>query len=657
MSKKAKRLYEFSSFRLDPVERLLLREGQPVELTAKVFDLLVLLIENPGKLLEKNYLLETLWPDSFVEEVNLSVNVSALRKALGELPSNPRYIETVPRRGYRFIAEVTKQVVSDDESFISPPVNPQAETPFSGQAGPADAESGQTDEAETRAAESDKEGSIRPLSPGQARRFRLLALALGILVIGGVGTFLLWPAGQKNRSPIFASSRSLAVLPFRTLTTGEADQALGMGMADALITRLSSLSEITVRPTSAVLKYSDSGTDALIAGRELNVEAVLDGRIQQDEKRIRVTAQLLRVSDGATLWSGKFDDFFTNVFALQDSISEKMMEALSLQPNKTEQELLSRRFTEDTEAYQLYTQGKYYYFQYQFQKAVDFYRKAVEKDPDYPQAYAGLALGYLALAVTTPDLEEMRDRALAAANKSLALDPNLDEAHNALGWIRFLGFWDWSGAEQSLRHAIELNPNNADAHINLATLLSDLGRSDESIAEAEKAFRLDPISNDVNYGYVSMLFYARRYDRALDQCRSALSAYPNDAKLHILLGRIYTAQSMFDDAISEFGKSYGLGEIQRTPFLAKAYTGRGQRAEAEAMLQVLLKGGEQKRSIYAAAVIYAALDDKEHALEWLEKAYQARENQMIHIKMTPELDNLRPDPRFQEIIRKVGLKP
>jgi DNA-binding winged helix-turn-helix (wHTH) protein/TolB-like protein/Tfp pilus assembly protein PilF len=642
MASRVRYLYEFGTYRLDVVERLLLREGKPVEVTAKVFDLLVMMVENQGKLMEKSQLLETLWPDSFVEEVNLSVNMSALRRALGESASEPQFIETVPKRGYRFIGAVKSQIVPEGEPVAG------SETPPASTSLPNRNAFAQTtvDELPTSAT----------LAKGRrlAGRPGVLIAAAMIVVIVPVAAYLLL---QRSRPDKTAPSgiRTIAVLPFKTLAADDADQALGLGMADALITRLGSLPQLIVRPTSTVIKYSDAGKDPLEAGRELGVEAILDGRVQRDDKKIRVTARLLSVRDGSSLWVGKFDDFFTNLFALQDSISEKMAEALSLRLTSDEQQLLTRRHTENTEAYQRYLEGRYFYFKYEFEKSAGLYESAIERDSDYAAAYAGVAASYLGLATTTAKRQEMRDKAIAAANKALALDPNLDEAHNAMGWVRFLGNWDWAGSEVSLRRAIELNPNNADARINYSSLLITLGRFDEGLRESERAYQLDPVSGDVLLNYAYNLLLARRYDQAVERAARMTELDPHHPSLVRMLIHIYAGSSLFERAIAEADKLSSLDKEKQNPYLAAAYVAMGRRATAEALLQHLLSKAGSAGGNYSVAVAYAALGDKKHALDWLEKAYEARDNQMIHIKVDSTLDGLRDESRYVALLRRMGL--
>jgi serine/threonine-protein kinase len=467
------------------------------------------------------------------------------------------------------------------------------------------------------------------------------------------GAYLMWRLRTNKNVAGLESIKTLAVLPFRTVN--EADAALGLGMADALITRLGNTQRITVRPTSAVLKYSGNDRDPLADGKALGVEAILTGFVQKDGKTIRISTQMIRVSDGATLWASKFDDFFTNVFAVQDSISERMADALSMRLTPAEQNQMTKRYTENAEAYQLYSQARYYHFKYQYAKALEFYEAALAKDPDYPLAYAGLAANYIALAVTTPDRQEMRDKAMAAANTALSLDPNLDAAHGAVGWIKFLGDWDWAGAEQELRRAIELNPSNADARQNYASLLDALARHDEALAAIEQARRLDPVSGEIIRSEALILYHAHRFDQALEQDRRAIASDPDDAYADFLMPRIYIARAQYEQVIAELGKQKRSEDLIWRLCAACAYSHLGRTREAEKALPTFLERAGRPGSSHSIALVYSCLGDKQRALEWLEKAYQARDNQMIHLKVEPMLDSLRGEAPFVALLRRMRL--
>lgn len=464
-----------------------------------------------------------------------------------------------------------------------------------------------------------------------------------------------WLANRSAKQEGIAQIHTIAILPFKPLVNSAGDEALEMGMADALITKLSNLQQVTVRPTSAVLKYTTAGPDSIAAGRELKVDAVVEGRVQRAENRIRVTVQLLRVSDGKPLWAESFDDYFTNIFAVQESLSEKVVSALALRLNPEERQSLAKRYTENTEAYQLYLQGRFFYFKYQWEKALDFYRAAAAKDPEYPLPYAGLAEDYVALAVTTSNRQAMRDKAVEAANKALSLDPNLTEAYNALGWIKFLADWDWPGAEAAMKRAIELNPNDVDAHTNYATLLSVTGRTEQAMKESERALQLDPVSEDVNFTYTNVLFEARRYDDALAQAKRAFDLDPEHPGRTFIITRIYNAKGRFDEAVAEYVKILGKEAAQAAPEVAYAYARSGHRGEAEHILQYFIQKADKPSVNYLIAMIYAGLDDKERALDWLERAYDKRDNLLIHLKVDPEWNDLRAEPRFIELLKRMGL--
>jgi DNA-binding winged helix-turn-helix (wHTH) protein/TolB-like protein/Flp pilus assembly protein TadD len=646
MSNQPPKIYEFGPYRLDVKERILQRDGEQLPLTPKVFDLLALLVENHGHLMEKDILLKALWPDSFVEEANLNVNVSALRRALGESPTDSRFIETVPRRGYRFVAQVMELPVVSPAAIDS---SAKTEVPTPAENIPLADEINVTSLTPTPAADRG-----RSFAQSFSQRW-VLWLMLLFLVVGSA-SLLAWRYSRAARSMPGKSVHSLAVLPFQPLTADSADEALEMGMADALITRLSNSKDLVVRPTSSVMKYVGAGTNALAAGRELEVDAVLVGRVQRADNRIRVTVQLLRVSDEVPIWAERFDDYFTNIFAVQDSISEKMAEALAMRLSGNDKEQLTRRSTESTEAYQLYMQGRYFHFKYDFAKALGFFQAAVEKDPEYSLPYTGLALNYVALSTTTPDGSEFRAKALNAAEKAVSLDPRLDEAHNALGWVKYLGEWDWVGAEQEFRRAIELNPNNSQAHINYASVLSILGRHAEALQEGQQALKLDPRSGDVYFNHILHLYDARRYDEALELSKKGIEVDPDQPGWNSLLPRIYSAKAEYDLAIKEVQKRGQQNSAKQTANLGYALARSGKRSEAQVLLDDALKRVGRSGANGVIVMIYLGLDDQESAMDWLEKAYQARENIMIHLKVEPLFDSVRSNPRFVELQRRMKLQ-
>jgi len=608
------RPYAFGPFLLDTRERRLLRDGEVVPLTLKAFDLLQILVENRGHLLHKEELLRRVWPDAIVEENNLTVTISALRKALDEGPTDRQYIETVPRRGYRFVADF-------------------------------------------RASAESTEAARSP----QARRAHAFALRAMVLAALAAVAALAWV--WKRSTPATAVPvRSMAVLPLRSLTSD--GEYLGLGMADALITRLSGM-KLLVRSTGAVQKYTVPGLDPLVAGRDLQVESVLEGSIQTAGDRLRTTVRLLRVSDGSTLWAGTFDERLTDIFSVQDQVSQRVAGALALELTEAQRSLLTRRDTRDSEVYQLYLKGRFFWNKRSrdgFERGVSCFRQAVEKDPAYALAYSGLADSYLGLTYyhyASP--QAAMPRARAAALKALEIDDSLAEAHASLAHVKTNYEWDWTGGERLWRKAIALEPAYATAHQWYgAHYLVPMGRLEEAIAETRRAQQLDPLSAVFNAFVGASLYFARRYDEAIEECRKAVDLHPDFGVAHWYLGRAYLQKGRFPEALAELQKAVTLsgGSPLMKGTLGVGFALAGDRAAAERTLDELEKiRAESYASALDLADIHVALADRERAFRWLDQAAAERSFHLIYLKVWPELDPLRPDPRFKALILRLGLAP
>jgi TolB-like protein/Tfp pilus assembly protein PilF len=581
MTRLAPQFYEFGSYRLDLAERLLLRDGQVVPLTLKAFDLLLALVENNGHLFEKEALLKAVWPDSFVEEGVLSVNVFKLRKALGET-EGLKFIETVPKRGYRFVAAV--QAV-----YATPPL---AATSVKGDSAPS----------------------------------------------------------------------SIAVLPFRSLGADDSDDYLGLGLADALITRLSQLRRLVVRPTSAVRKYTGAVQDAQVAARDLMVEAVLEGSLRRSGERLRVTVQLIGSHEGGPLWAEKFDAQFTDIFAVEDSISAQVARALLQQLSGEEEQRLAKRQTANAEAYQRYLKGRYFWNKRTaagLHKGIEYFQQALEIDPQYALAWAGIADSYLLGANLQPPHEAM-PKAKAAALRALELDDTLAEAHASLARIRMFFDWDWAGAESAFRRALALNPNYVTARQWFANYLVAVGRAAEAIAEINLAQELDPVSLVINTARGWVYYFAREYDQALEQYQRALEMDASFVLAQREIGMVYERKGMYAEALEAAQQALRLGgeNAIALTLLGRFYAVAGQHDDAEqvlARLQALASTSYVPPLLFAP--IYAALGQHEQALEWLEKAYADRSSPLAWLKVDPWFDSLRAEPRFAELLRRIGLSP
>ena len=652
MSAQTKRAYEFGRFRIDVGERVLLCEDKPVSLTPKAFDVLMLLIESSGRIVEKDELMNRVWADSFVEEGNLKVTVSMLRKVLEEGAGERQFIETVPRRGYRFVAPVTE---AKDESYeLVVAEHTQSRIVIE----QTEAQSLATDDGR-----SDRTGWVLALTAGTRRRTVLLALAcVGGLVLAVAVYF--WITASSRPELGASNVKSIAVLPFKPLISDQRDEFLELGMADALITKLSNIREIMVRPTSAVLKYSDGKGDPLAAGREQGVDAVLEGSVQRSGDRIRVTVQLVRVSDGKPLWADKFDEKSTDrIFSVQDSISQQVARALVPRLTGEEQQRLAKRYTDNTEAYNLYLKGYFFWNRFDedgLKKAVEYFNQAVAMDPDYALAYAGLADAYNvqgAMGIVPP--AQTWSKAKWAAEKAVELDDTLAKSHQALGAVKLLFEWDWSGAERELTRAIELNPTDADTHDLYAYYFQATGQMEKGLSEIRRAQELAPLSLIINTDVASALYYHGDYDEAIRVYRKTAELDPHfPAPALFVLAQIYERKGEPDMAIAECQKAFS--SFGRDPailaVLGYTYAVSGRRRDAQKILaEIEAIWARRYFSPIDVALIHAGLGDKNAAFAWLTKAYEARDPQLIWIRLDPELESLHTDPRFMDLLRRMNL--
>lgn len=624
-------VYEFGPFRLETLSRRLLRDGEPIPLMPKAYETLVILIENHGKIVEKAELMNGLWPDSFVEEANLTVNVSALRRALGESPGDHLYIATVPGRGYKFVADV-KLGTRDFDGMVMPG-------------------SGHHEDAIAEPAASARR--VQSQMRSKRRIFALLAFVLAIAV--AVGSYFVWTWRKTNVDAI----RSVAVLPFSSLGGAGDDAYLGLGIADDLITRLSNIKSVIVRPTTAVRGYANREIDPAAAGRELGVDTVLTGSIQRSAERLRITVQLINVETGAPMWAGKFDEAQSEILSMQDRLSEQVAAALMPTLTGEQSRLVVKRPTENAQAYNLYILARYLYINSatdisKKEKIVEYLTQAIELDPHFALAYAQLSDTYSGIAPDAPPAEAMQ-KAKDAATKALEMDPNLGQAHRALANVKAYYEWDWASAENEFKRAIELDPNSGDIHIEYGRYLACVGRSRDAIAEIEKARQ---IGDAPGFAIMFALVAAREYDRAIDEGNKLIEVAPNQPYTHMYLGMSFTEKGMHEAAISELEKAASLSRDATIikAQLGYAYAAGGRRNDAQRTLRELeTLSRERYVSPYDLAVSQFALGDRERTFEFLEKAYSERSRRLWGLKVNPIWDNLRPDPRFANLLQRMGL--
>ena len=621
MSQQATDLYEFGPFQIDTQNRLLFRDGQPVPMKPKVVETLLLLVENSGRVLEKDELIEKLWPDTFVDEANLTQNIYVLRKALTTGADAANYIETIPRRGYRFTGEVRK--VSAHPTVVT-------------------AEDGTTEATRT------------------GPRWLWVAVGVALVAILGMLGFRFLSSRSKSAAPS-NTIRSLAILPFRPLTAESGDDYIGQGMADALITKLSNTQRLNVRPTSAVLRYNNANTDPIAAGRALDVEAVLVGKVQRVGDRVRVTVQLLRVADGASLWAEQYDEDFTGIFALQDSISAQAARSLTLQLTGNEAELLRKHYTQNAKAYELYLQGRYFWNKRNptaFRKAIEYFEQALAVDSNYALAYAGLADSYIRLNESgAPMNEEAVPKAKAAIMKAMAIDDSLAEAHATLGFIKFRHDWDFGGADSEFKRAVELDPNYSEAHQWYAFYLLAVGKTNEADAEIKRGQELDPLSVSFNSNLAIYLFFRHDFERSLAQARKTLEMEPEFSPARATLGLSYEQKGANKEAIAELTRAQQTsGDVAMACWLGHVLAQDGQVNEARRVLSQIEEHAKKNYvPPYNLAVLYAGLGQQEQALDWLEKGFQDRSLRPVWVKFDPRLDGLRQENRFMQLIQRMGV--
>lgn len=653
-------LFVFGTFSLNVEERLLLRGEEVISLSPKVFDTLVVLVENAGRALSKDELLNKLWPDSFVEESSLTQNISILRKALGEETSHPQYIETIPKRGYRFIASVEERRETETANVIQ---HQRSESvPIEEEEDSAPDESQSLILATPEATQ-----PARIHSPIQRRRWMMYAgiFALCFAMIAVMAYLRLRPRRQEEGT---GAVKSIAVLPFKTIGVEDEKELLGLGMADAIIIRLSKIQKLSTLPTSTVYKYTDNQRDVLAIGHDLGVDAVLDGTVQLSEGRVRVTAQLIRLSDGKTLWADKFDEEYNNIFTVQDSISERMAETLMLQISTDEKERVAGRITQNTDAYQSYLTGLYFWSRGRedIAKSIPYFERAVEQDQNFALAYAYLADCYYYSAATNharldaatkesiAAYEESLRRARENVAKALSLNEGIAEAHTVVAGIKTQEK-DYPGAAIEYQRALELNPNFARGHNRYGVFLFHLSDLDGAVRELRRGQELDPASRVSNAALANMLLFARNYDEAIKYGSRAVEIDPAFAPGREALGEAYLLKGIYNEAIAQCNeilksKASSLHLQLAKADLAIAYANAGRKAEAQNILQDLLQNGKELRP-YTFATIYAALGDTDKGLEWL-KQEELTHFRMATLKYDPFLDPLRSDQRYAQLLRQ-----
>jgi len=573
----------FGDFEFDSRARQLRKHGHTIRLHGQPLEILGLLLERPAQVVLREELRARLWPqDTFVDfEHSLNAAVNKLREALDDDANNPRFIETVPRRGYRFISAVG---LHDSQNLLGEWSSPRIQ--------------------------------------------------------------------------------SLVVLPLENLSNDPEQEYFADGMTDQLITNLAQISALKVISRTSAMRYKGTKKSLPEIARELHVDAVVEGAVMWVGGRVRISAQLIEAPTDYHLWAASYERDLRDVLSMQEEVTRAIASEIRVNLSAQEQARLASTRPIDPEAYRLYLKGRYYWNKRSlegFQKAIEYFQQATAKDPAYALAYVGLAdtYTYFSFFDVVPPREAM-PKAKAAAARALEIDNRLGEAHVSLGYVSYMYDWDWPAAGKHFEQALTLNPAYSRAHTFYPFYLSSLGRSEEALAVAKRSLDLDPASPAVNHSLAVQFYFARQFDQAIEQAHKTLELDPNFAISYELLGEVYVSRGMYREGLSELEKYSALsrGRAMSLALLGYAHARLGERSQALRMLEQLEATSKERYTpAFSFAVVDAGLGEKDQAFAWLEKAYGERTSRLGYLKVEPLWDPLRPDPRFADLVRRIGLPP
>jgi len=616
------------------------KAGLRIRVQQQPLKLLEILLEHPGQVITREELRSRVWPDESFGDFDQALNIAIgkVRSALGDSAENPRFIETLPKRGYRFIADVT--IVDADARL-------KRQEPAAG------------DQPATDPGDKIPDAG---LAVGPNRRVWATRWVIGVLalVIASLSILSVWRF--RSRAPASTGIRSIAVLPLENLSGDASQNYFADGMTDELITDLAQISALRVISRTSVMVYKGARKPLPQIARELNVDAVVEGTVLRSGDQVRITAQLIEASTDKHIWSQSYEGELRDTLALQNRVAGAIADQIRINLTPREQAALKNVKVVNPDAYESYLKGRYFWNKRTadgLKVALAYFHQALEEDAKYAQAYSGLADTYALLgdwqyAVMTP--KEALPKAKAAAIKALELDSALGEAHNSLAFCLDGFDWDFDAAGGEFRRAIELNPGYATAHHWYSWHLALMGNYDEALVEMRKAENLDPLSLIINADLAELLVIAHSYDESIRQSRKTIEMDSNFALAHSQLGQAYLQKQMLNDAVAELEKAARLsgGSPPVIANLARAYAGSGRRNEAVKLLGDLKKSSSPGYSRASEiAVVYVSLGDSGQAMSWLERSYEERFNPGALLR--PGFDPLRSDPRFQDLLRRIGL--
>jgi TolB-like protein/DNA-binding winged helix-turn-helix (wHTH) protein/Flp pilus assembly protein TadD len=619
----------FGVFELDVRAGELRKRGVKVPLQGLPVQILIILLENPGRVVTRNELRTRLWPaDTFVDfDHSLHNAIARLREALGENASSPRFVETLPRRGYRFIGS--------PDSLVAPKI------------------------AESEVARRNR--SRPPLLPAVLVLFGLLAVVafLGLNVKGTRFRLFGRPA------PTTANIDSIAVLPLKNLSDDREQDYFADGMTEALITDLGKVSALRVISRTSVMRYKDTKKSLPEIARELQVDAIVEGTVARAGDRLRITANLVQASPERHIWAETYERNLSDVIALQNDVARSITQQIQVQLTPEEHVRLSASHPVDPEAYRLYIKGRYFWIKRNresFDRAIDYFQQAINRDPTYAAPYSGLADCYV-LFGSSFDVgggapNEVQPKAKAAALKALEFDNSLADAHNSIAYVKLTYEWDWTGAEEGFRRSLALNPGYAHGHHWYAHLLLSSGRREEALAESTRALELDPVSPIINLHLGWHYLYTQQYDQAIEQLAKTLELDRDYALAHWYLGLAYEQKRMYTDAFRELSRAKELlpANLAVQCDIGHLYAVSGDKGNAEKVIAGLKKESAHRYvNQYELALIYIGLGRTDQAFKSLDRAFLDHSDMLVYLGVDPRLDSIRSDSRFAELMRRVGV--
>lgn len=632
----------FPPFRLDTVNQCLWRrrdtgDDERIRLTPKAFAVLQYLVDHAGRLVTQDELLNALWPDTFVQPEVLKSHILDVRSALGDDAKNPKFIQTHPKRGYEFITPVREESAAKDSAAES-----LAEKAASAEAPIVLEPSGGRD------------ASLRPaVGKSRSKTWVLVCVLVALALIAAIsyGSFRGWFKGFNGR-PQF---RSIAILPLQNLSGDPQQDYFADGMTEELTVDLGQVSALRVISRTSAMMYKNTKKSVPDIARELKVEGVVEGSVVREGNEVRITAQLIDARSDHHVWARSYTRGLSNILALQREVAQEIADAISIELSPQEKARLQRTGTVDIEAQDEYLLGSHLVSVGDPQHALPYFRNAVEKAPEFAQAYAALSHTYALLGGDglIPYMEAF-SKAKASAMKAIELDEGLSDGHLALADAVANLDWDWGTQEQELKRALELNQSGASAHWSYAFALEKLGRTDEALAQLRNMQQLDPVSSQSAAETVEAEYYARHYDASMNHLRRLDAANPQRVLLGFWFGVVNREKGLYQDSVKAFmtvgDHPHALGHM------GNAYARWGREAEAKAVIPRLQQHIRQNGiGTYEVGLVYAGLGEKDSAFEWLEKAVVVRDKGLTFLKVDPCLDPLRSDPRFHDLLRRIGL--